>query len=530
MAAVGRLLPLDGRARLRPGIPPRDGSVEVADDRRTMTLPVREAVPLLARATSRTDLSPSARLLADATVLGLRLVAAGRVRPASGPGGPHWAVADLEADEEAAVATIVGVATGAGLDEADATTTVRGLLDAVADVLPRAAPTPTAAADGPAFATALGRRLDASRRPDSDGARPQLVALSLRVEADEDELVAGSVRLVLQVHDEQDPLHLVDAAVLWTGSADEHGFGDRARVHATIALRAAADAWPVLDRLLALAVPDQITLDTDELVSLLDDGVAALRHRGIDVLWPRSLGRDLTTTTVLDRRPGEPREGELVEGLLGTDALFSFHWQVALHGEPLSVAEMERLRAATGPLLRLRGQWTVVDPSVARRARRRLVRTVRPVEAVAAALTGIVEVDDVEHDVVVGASLLKVREQLRTAATRDPIDSPAGLLATLRDYQRHGSHAGSVLTTPISSLGAASPTTWASARPPRSSLCPPLPEPDPRADPGRLPGVPARHLGRRVRPLRPRRHVRRVPRIGPSIWGPGGRVRTTGVV
>ena len=188
----------------------------------------------------------------------------------------------------------------------------------------------------------------------------------------------------------------------------------------SIALRAAADAWPVLDRLLALAVPDQITLDTDELVSLLDDGVAALRRRGIDVLWPRSLGRDLTTTTVLDRRPGEPREGELVEGLLGTDALFSFHWQVALHGEPLSVAEMERLRAATGPLLRLRGQWTVVDPAVARRAKRRLVRTVTPVQAVAAALTGIVEVDDVEHDVVVGASLLAVREQLRTAADAGP--------------------------------------------------------------------------------------------------------------
>ena len=41
-----------------------------------------------------------------------------------------------------------------------------------------------------------------------------------------------------------------------------------------IALRAAAEAWPVLDRLLELRVPDQITLDSDELVSLLDHGVA----------------------------------------------------------------------------------------------------------------------------------------------------------------------------------------------------------------------------------------------------------------
>ena len=111
----------------------------------------------------------------------------------------------------------------------------------------------------------------------------------------------AAVRLVLQVHDEQNPLHLCDAAVLWTGDEHEHGFGDRARTHAAIALRGAAEAWPVLDRLLELRVPDQITLDGDELESLLEDGVAALAGRGVDVLWPRSLGRDLTATTVLDR-------------------------------------------------------------------------------------------------------------------------------------------------------------------------------------------------------------------------------------
>ncbi|RYJ00505.1 MAG: ATP-dependent helicase, partial [Actinomycetales bacterium] len=42
------------------------------------------------------------------------------------------------------------------------------------------------------------------------------------------------------------------------------------------------------------------------------------------------------------------------------------------------------------------------------------------------------------QQVVVGASLLKVRERLLTAATRDPVEPPAALRATLRDYQRHG--------------------------------------------------------------------------------------------
>ena len=125
-------------------------------------------------------------------------------------------------------------------------------------------------------------------------------------------------------------------------------------------------------------------------------------------------------------------------GLFGPDAMFAFKWQVALHGEPLSDAEMRQLASAASPVLKLRGAWTVVDPHVARKAKKRLIRTVTPVQAVAAALTGTVEVDDGEQEVVVGASLLQVRERLLGAATREPVPPPAALRATLRDYQRHG--------------------------------------------------------------------------------------------
>ncbi len=191
-------------------------------------------------------------------------------------------------------------------------------------------------------------------------------------------------------------------------------------------------------------MPDQITLDADELVSLLDDGVGALKDRGIDVLWPRSLGRDLTAMTVLDRKQGT-REQPLTKGMFGPDSLFTFNWQIAMHGEPLTDEEMDQLAGAAAPILKLRGNWTVIDPAIARKARKRLVRTVKPAQAVAAALTGVVQVDPTadggpEDDVpvVVGASLLKVRDQLRTAATREPLDPPAALRAELRAYQRHG--------------------------------------------------------------------------------------------
>lgn len=435
-------VPVTGPATFRPAEPPREGVVEFTDDKRTVALPIRAALPVLTKARVREDLHPTVSLLSGAALLGMRIVAAGKFAPA----GDHWRAAGLDRDDEDRIAMLA--------EGDDEERLVRDLVDAIADAMPRGAPSTTARPvrrpeQRPTFEQRLQARLARHQRLDPRDL-PQLVTISLRVEADEEELVAGAVRLVPQAHDEQNPLHLCDLALLWTGTPDEHGFGDRARTHATIALRAAADAWPVLDRLLELRVPDQLTLDTDELVSLLDEGVGALRAAGVDVLWPKALGRDLTVTTVLDRvapsspgLPGDHRSEPLNDPVLGTEALFSFNWQIALHGDPLSEEEMDRLAASASPLLQLRGSWTVVDPAIAKKAKKRLVRTVKPAEAVAAALTGTVQVaapggQQSEEQVVVGASLLKVRERLLSAATREPVEPPVALQASLRDYQRHG--------------------------------------------------------------------------------------------
>jgi superfamily II DNA or RNA helicase len=346
---------------------------------------------------------------------------------------------------------------------------VRLVLDAVADTMPRATPAVRSrpAADDPAvdrsgprapddFAARVRRRLaertaaeEATTRRSRASATdlPELVRISLRVEADEEELVSGAVRVVLQVHDERDPLHVCDAALLWTTGEETHGFGSRARVHASIALRSAADVWPALDRFLALSVPDELTLDGEEISALLAK-VGDLRGTGVDVHWPRALGPELTTRAVLDRRrEKDPRNAELPlqDSPFSAEGLFSFSWQVALHGEPLSEEEMTVLAGAASPIIKLRGAWTVVDPTTAQRARKRLIRKATGAQALAAALTGTTDLPPATADtapetaqVVVGASLLRVREQVLAAATRDPMPEPRGLTATLRDYQRHG--------------------------------------------------------------------------------------------
>ncbi|WP_408897279.1 DEAD/DEAH box helicase [Nocardioides sp. R1-1] len=462
-------VPVTGPATFRAGDP---ATIEFTDIRgaRAVALPVSAALPVLSRARTADDAHPSVQLLSGAALLGLRLVAAGKVAPDDA--GRAWRVAGLDARDHDAVDRLARARAYDDLPPAGAAEVVRGMLDAVADTLPRAAPAPRRASGAepasPArpedFAERVRRRLAARRdaqqaraagsRDHRHGAQdsllPELVRVSLRVEADEEELVAGTVRLVLQVHDERDPLHVCDAALLWTAGPAEHGFGSRARVHASIALRAAADAWPVLDRLLALAVPDQLTLDGPEIAGLLDH-VGALRAARVDVHWPRSLGPELTTRAVLERRAeGDERNPELPlqDSPFSAEGLFSFSWQVSLHGEVLSPEEMAELAEAASPVIKLRGAWTVVDPTTAERARRRLIRKATGAQALAAALTGVTELpasaaqgadaEPATTEVVVGASLLKVREQVLGAATRAPLAEPAGLAARLRDYQRHG--------------------------------------------------------------------------------------------
>ncbi|MFT4082639.1 MAG: hypothetical protein QM638_08640, partial [Nocardioides sp.] len=350
-------VPVAGPARFRAAVPPRDGSIEFSDARRHLSLPMKAALPILTKAHVRDDVHDTVALFAAAAHLALRLVAAGRLEPA--PEARHWRLR-LESEDHDRIRLLAEARGYGDRSGAEVERMVRDLVDAVADAVPTSPPSPaprttprgprrshrlSPTLPDPATAEAAARdrttrfrerlaqrlapHLPAQHAPaphaptdstadrvsgqvpspapsvGSPSALPTLVSISLRVEADEEDLLAGSVRLVPQVHDETDPLHVVDASQLWAESVD-HGFGPRARTHASAALRRAAEAWPVLDRLLDQPVPDRIELAADEIGGLLEDGVAALAERGVDVLWPRVLGplltdRAVTAAAVLDR-------------------------------------------------------------------------------------------------------------------------------------------------------------------------------------------------------------------------------------
>ncbi|HEX4191202.1 MAG TPA: DEAD/DEAH box helicase [Marmoricola sp.] len=446
-------VPLEGPAVLHLADPPRDSEIEFSGPRRTLRLPMRGAIPVLTRALRADDAHASVALLSAATMLAMKYVAAGRLLRAGS--GESWSVGPLAADDLDRLRSLAVARAYDDIGPESAEAIIRSLLDAVADTMTRQPTRPVAAGSAPSVASGSTKSADGTGRPSladrlartarehtPEQELPAEVFLSLRIEAPEEQLESGTLSIVAQVHELDVATHVADAEALWLEV--DHGFSRKARVSASVALRKAAAVWPVLDRLLRRQVPDRIVLQPDELADLLEHGLESLARIGVEVYWPRGLRQELTPQARVDVRApaGAVREEPLMTGLFGHDALFSFDWRLALGPDPLTDDEMTGLAAASTPVIKLRNNWVVIDPALARKARLALAKhkdkPIAPVVALRAALTGEIDFDSATVEVHAGATLEKVRDRVVDAATVSPLPAPPGLDATLRDYQRQG--------------------------------------------------------------------------------------------
>ncbi|MGX1510282.1 DEAD/DEAH box helicase [Streptomyces collinus] len=426
-----------------------------------LSLPLAEALPLLVRARHDPAAHPATACWGAAALHALRLTARGRLLPGlTATGHDAWRAGPLDPDDIAHLRAVAAALPPEGhavpldgpgpirLPEPEAL--VRAFLDAVADTLPRTPAAPHAT--GRPFAARGSQRL-----PDAHDWAAEVAAgmdagvrISLRLDLSAYDLFdreeagrpgdggggAGDVRnagaAVVQVHSLADPTLVADAADLWSGTADA-AFGARARVDTALAVRRAARVWPPLDRLTEQDVPDVLALSEEEVTDLLGVAAGRLAAAGVAVHWPRDLAQDLTATAVIRTAPGSATDGT---GFFESEDLLQFRWQLAIGGDPLTEAEMDTLAEAHRPVVRLRDRWVLVDPALVRRARKRDLGLLDPVDALSVALTGTAESDGETVDVVSVGALAALRDRL-TAGVR-PAEPPPGLHATLRDYQLRG--------------------------------------------------------------------------------------------
>ncbi|WP_285565380.1 DEAD/DEAH box helicase [Streptomyces sp. RTGN2] len=428
-----------------------------------LLVPPAEAVPLLARARHLRSAHPATRCWGAATLHALHLVSRGRMLPGlTADDHDAWRAGPRDAEDVAHLRAVAAAMPAEGyatpfpdrtpLQVPDPEPLISAYLDAVADSLPR---TPAAAfAMGAPFAAREGRHLPGAREWAVEVAAglDAGVRVSLRLDlsayelfdtersAGTDDAIGGegpagarhAGAAITQVHSLADPTYVVDAAALWDGTAGEP-FGPRARIDAVLALRRAARVWPPLERLLDQPVPDVLALTEDELQELLGTAGARLAAAGVSVHWPRELARSLTAAAVVRPAPGSATDGT---SFFDAEQLFSFNWQLSLGDQRLTEAEMDVLAEAHRPVVRLRDQWVVVDPALVRKARKRELGLLDPVDALAVALTGSAEVDGEQVEAVPVGALAALRARLVEDDT--DIAPPPGLDATLRDYQLRG--------------------------------------------------------------------------------------------
>ena len=455
---------LRGRATFLPDDPPRRGVLAVAEPfargsadlvvatpegprRQSVAVTPYALADVLPRLVEGAGGDQTTTFWAAVATWALSLVARGRIVPAvTDAGYDAWRLGPLDAaDAERLQALIDACPTAAHAIAVPGTSPLRirgadavvtAFCDAVADTIVRTAAAPLVAT-GPAYAAKAATDVNALKTWLEDSSRGLAGARAgLRVEPTDDDT---ALTAVIQLRSRVDPNLVVDAADLWRApQAVLERFGGAAESDLLLALRRGAAAWPPLKAALDTAAPTHLDLDDDAVADLLGDGAEALGNAGLEVLWPKDLLADGVTVRAVASTPSLRSEGAQGFSLA---TLLQFQWEATLDGERLTDDELTALAEATRPLIRLRGRWLRVDPALLQRLRRRTPQRLTGMEALAAALSGRIVVEDEVVEFAATGGLQDVATLLsNVAAARDTetVTPPRRLTAILRPYQLRG--------------------------------------------------------------------------------------------
>jgi hypothetical protein len=281
---------------------------------------------------------------------------------------------------------------------------------------------------GAAFAGVTPQRVDElsswleRNRPDG-GPRQATAGLRVVLPAAADEAPA----VVLEVRSGS---ATIDASSLRTADAALRDRFAAAEVDLAIALHRGASRWPPLRRLTGRPRLHRLDLTDDELEELLGPAEASLREAGIHVTWPGDLSEtSLTLRAVVGSGDTSPE--------FSLESLLDFQFEVVLGETSLTRAEVAALVESGRRLIRLRDGWVRAD-EFAERLRGATGGRLRAGEALAVALTGVLDVDGGTVSARVEGPLARLGERLAGAGRAGEVSEPAGFVGALRPYQRRG--------------------------------------------------------------------------------------------
>jgi len=219
-------------------------------------------------------------------------------------------------------------------------------------------------------------------------------------------------------------------------------FGQDFEKNLLLALGYAARIYPTLWEGLATDRPIRCRLSLDAAFAFLKESAWVLEDAGYTVIvpaWWTPEGRRRAKIRL--KTATRPAKGAAANGTghLSLDTLIAYEYQLAIGGQPVTDDEWQQLVDAKTPLVQFRGQWMELD----RDKMQQLLAFWQTHQHDAPAMTlldllklGTEAEDDRdwEHD----QALQEMLTRLHDKSTFAPIEDPAALQGTLRDYQRRG--------------------------------------------------------------------------------------------
>ncbi len=257
-----------------------------------------------------------------------------------------------------------------------------------------------------------------------------------------DDVEAMRWRLEFLLQSSEDPSLLIPAEQAWNDDGSLRRWLERPQELLLAELGRASRIYPELAAGLRAACPSELDLDAAGAYHFLSTAAPQLDEAGFGVLLPSWWDRRVKLGLAMSAYT--PVDGVVAKASkFGRDQLVEFRWHLAVGDDTLTQEEIAALAETKAPLIRLRGQWVAVDPEQLRRGLAFLERepTGRKTAAELLALAAS-HPDDVD----IPLQLASVRadgwlgDLLSGAAAQSlqPLEPPAGFVATLRPYQQRG--------------------------------------------------------------------------------------------
>jgi len=235
-----------------------------------------------------------------------------------------------------------------------------------------------------------------------------------------------------------------------TGQPDETALPDDWRPH-TGRIRPVIEKWMrLIPWLRDPAGHIRTRLGPAEAWDFLTDKSLLLAELGFTVLLP-PWWHKLRRTKPKMKAQMRPTAGPLAESLFGLDQIIRFDWKLAIGDHELDEDEFRRLVDENVPLVRVRGDWVLLDAEaltqirqLLRRVRRKNGLSFREVLAMELAESGAIEPDNGENERPEAALRMEIElhehlrrfiRQLQRTQSIPLVDPPSSFHGTLRRYQ-----------------------------------------------------------------------------------------------